>query len=115
MHKIALLLINNGFCDGKQVISEARIKKMHTPQFFTADLPNYVNKQDRCINKMAYGFGLWICGDGSEKYPKIHYFCDGTDGQILVVSPEDKMAITILSHDQELDPLVEAVECFFYN
>lgn len=113
LHKIALLLLGNGSYQGRQVIAKEWIEMMHTPQFFTAELPNYVNKQNRCINKMAYGFGLWICGDGSKEYPKTHYFCDGTDGQFLIVSPEGEMAITILSHDQTLDPIVEAIEYFF--
>ena len=86
---------------------------MHTPQFFTADLQEYVGKQGRCINKMSYGFGLWICGDGSKKYPKTHYFCDGTDGQLLIVSPNDKMAITVLSHQKNMEPIYEALNYFF--
>lgn len=113
MHRIALLLLNDGMYDGTQIVSSEWITMMHTPQFFTADLPDYVKKQERCINKMAYGFGLWICGDGSRQYPKTHYFCDGTDGQLLIVSPRDEMAITILSHQKDMNPLYEAIDYFF--
>lgn len=109
LHKIALLLLNNGMLDGKRIISEDWITLMHTPQFFTADLPEYINKQERCINKMAYGFGLWLCGDGSRLFPKTHYFCDGTDGQLLIVSPKSEMVITILSHQNDMNPLYEAI------
>ena len=86
---------------------------MHSPQFFTANLPDYASKQNRCINKMAYGMGVWICGDGSKEYPKTHYFCDGTDGQFLIISPKDQMAITILSHQKDMNPLYEAISYFF--
>lgn len=113
MHKIALLLLNNGMSKNKSVISEEWITMMHTPQFFTANLPDYVKKQKRCINKMAYGFGLWICGDGSSLYPKTHYFCDGTDGQLLIISPKDGMAITIMSHQNDMNPLYEAIDYLF--
>lgn len=113
MHKIALLLLNNGNYKGQQLIMPEHIKEMHTPQVFTANLPDYVKKQGRCINKMAYGYGLWICGNGSEIYPKTHYFCDGTDGQLLIVSPKDKMAITILSHQKDMEPIYEALNVFF--
>lgn len=112
LHKIALLLLNDGIYEGNRIISEEWIKKMHTPHFYTADLPEYKAKQNRCINKMSYGYGLWICGDGSQKHPKTHYFCDGTDGQLLIVSPNDKMAITILSHQSNMNPLYELLRMY---
>lgn len=112
MHKIALLLLNKGIYNNQQIISGSWIELMHTPQFFTATLPEYINKQGRSINKMAYGYGLWICGDGSKEYPKTHYFCDGTDGQLLVVSPKDEMAITILSHQKDMNPLYEVLSYY---
>ncbi len=113
MHKIALLLLNGGIYEGKQFIDKEWISMMNTPQFFTADLPDYVKKQGRCINKMSYGFGLWICGNGTLEYPKTHYFCDGTDGQLLIVSPNDQMAITILSHQKDMNPIYDAIGYFF--
>lgn len=113
MHKIALLFLNNGNYEGKQLISKEWILRMSTPQFFTANLPEYVNKQGRCINKMSYGFGLWICGNDTSEYPKTHYFCDGTDGQFLIVNPNAKMAITILSHQKDMNPIYDAISYFF--
>lgn len=107
LHKIALLLLNEGKYEGKKIISKEWIKLMHSPQFFTANLDAYISKQKRCINKMSYGYGLWICGIGTDDYPKTHYFCDGTDGQFLIVSPDNKMVITILSHQKDMNPLYE--------
>lgn len=112
LHKIAIMLLNEGEYNGEQLISKDWIATMHTPHFFTADLPEYASKQSRCINKMSYGYGLWICGDGSKKYPKTHYFCDGTDGQLLIVSPKQKMAITILSHQKDMNPIYELLRIY---
>lgn len=113
MHKIALLLLNKGIYEGKQLISKDWISMMSTSQFFTANLPDYVKKQGRCINKMSYGFGLWICGNGTFEHPKTHYFCDGTDGQFLIVAPDAQMAITILSHQKDMNPIYDAINYFF--
>ena len=107
LHKIGILLLHEGVYNNSQLIDPSWIYLMHTPQFFTANLPDYIKKQGRCINKMSYGFGLWICGDGSKQYPKTHYFCDGTDGQLLIVDPSKKMVVTILSHQHDMNPLYE--------
>lgn len=113
LHKIALLLLNRGTYEGRILIDKEWISLMSSPQFFTANLPDYVKKQGRCINKMSYGFGLWICGNGTLEYPKTHYFCDGTDGQLLIVSPDDQMAITILSHQKDMNPIYDAIRYLF--
>lgn len=107
LHEIALLLLNDGCFNKRQIISKEWVNLMHTPHFFTANLPDYVNKQERCINKMSYGYGLWICGNGTKDYPKTHYFCDGTDGQLIIISPDSNMAISILSHQSDMNPLYE--------
>jgi len=107
MHRIGLLLLNNGCYNNTQIIDSSWIKTMHTPQFFTANLAEYAAKQNRCINKMAYGYHVWICGDGSSEYPKTHYFIDGTDGQFLIVSPKQNMVLTILSHQKNMNPFYE--------
>lgn len=107
MHRIGLLLLNNGKYDDRQIIDSSWVDVMHTPQFFTANLAEYSKKQWRCINKMAYGYHLWISGDGSSQFPKTHYFIDGTDGQFLIVSPKKHMVLTILSHQKDMSPFYE--------
>ncbi|MDR3280450.1 MAG: beta-lactamase family protein [Synergistaceae bacterium] len=107
MHRVGLLLLNGGRYDNARIIDKAWIDTMHTPHFFTAGLDEYAANQTCCINKMAYGYHLWICGDGSQEYPKTHYFCDGTDGQFLIVSPKQKMVLTILSHQEDMNPFYE--------
>lgn len=113
MHKVALLLLNDGVYDGKQIIEREWISMMKQPHFFTANLPEYINKQGRCINKMSYGYGLWICGNGTPEYPKTHFFCDGTDGQLLIVVPNKKMAVTILSHQKDMNPIYDTIRYLF--
>lgn len=110
LHKIGLLFLCNGEYNGLSLVDEKWIKAMRSPKFFTADLPEYAQKQTRSINKMAYGYHCWICGDGSSKYPKTHYFIDGTDGQFLIVSPKQNMVITILSHQADMSPFYKILE-----
>jgi CubicO group peptidase (beta-lactamase class C family) len=110
MHRLGLLLLNNGRYENKQIIDSSWVTAMHTPQFFTANLIEYASKQGRCINKMAYGHHLWISGDGSLAYPKMHYFIDGTDGQFLIVSPKQHMVLTILSHQKDMNPFYEILD-----
>lgn len=112
MHRIGMLLLNNGQYEDRQIIDPSWINKMHTPQFFTANLPEYAHKQGRCINKMAYGYHVWICGDGSPQYPKTHYFIDGTDGQFLIVSPKQHMVLTILAHQKDMDPFYKILNAY---
>lgn len=107
MHRIGLLLLRGGNYENTQIVDSDWVNAMHTPQFLTANLAEYAAKQKRCINKMAYGYHLWICGDGSLEYPKTHYFVDGTDGQFLIVSPKQRMVLTILSHQKNMDPFYE--------
>lgn len=109
MHKVGMLLLNEGIYKDQRVISSSWIKQMKTPHYFTADLPEYAKKQSRCINKMSYGYGLWICGDGSTKYPKTHFFCDGTDGQFLIVCPDLGRVISITSEQKDMSPYYEGL------
>lgn len=105
LHKIAILMLKNGMTEsGKQLVDASWIKAMTTPQVKTADLTEYKEKQSRSLNKMAYGYHIWICGDGSKEYPKDFYFCDGTDGQFLIVLPKKNIAITVLSMQKNMNP-----------
>lgn len=109
LHKVALLLLNNGNYNGKEVISSEWISNMLTPHVYVAELPEYASKQDRCINKVAYGFHIWLCGDKTEKHPKTRYFCDGTDGQFLIVDPDLQLTITILSAQKNMSLLYPVI------
>ncbi len=97
LHKISRLLLNNGYYNSTEVIDSSWIKSMTTPHVFVENLSEYADKQDRRINKFAYGYNIWLCGDGSLSHPKTHYFCDGADGQFLIVIPKKNTTVTILS------------------
>lgn len=107
LHRIGLMFLNNGRYGDRQIIDSSWIDEMRSPQIFTAHLAKYSERQTRCLNKMAYGYHLWICGDGSSKYPKTHYFVAGADGKFFIISPKQKMAITILSHQEDTNPFYE--------
>lgn len=105
LHKVSEILLNKGCYNTKELIDSSWIKRMTTPHVYVADLPEYVEKQDRSVNKFAYGYHIWLCGDGSADYPKTHYFCDGTDGQFLIIVPKENLAVTILSKQHNMSPL----------
>lgn len=109
LHKVGILLLNRGSYNGKEIVSPEWISNMLKPHVYVAELPEYASKQDRCINKVAYGFHIWLCGDGTEKYPKTRYFCDGTDGQFLIVDPNLQLSITILSAQKNMSPLYPVI------
>lgn len=112
LHKISSVLLNNGYYNSKEVIDSLWIKNMITPHVIVADLPEYVEKQKRCVNKYAYGYHIWLCGDGSAQYPKTYYFCDGTDGQFLIIVPEKKLSLTILSNQHDISKLYPLITDF---
>ncbi len=105
LHKLAVLLLNEGMYEGKQIIDSRWVKEMRTPKFITADLPEYVKKKDRSLNKMAYGYHVWICGNQTKEYPKDAFFVDGADGQFLIIVPSQHLAVTILSEQKDMSPI----------
>ncbi|MFF1880682.1 hypothetical protein ACFVVC_04350 [Pseudarthrobacter sp. NPDC058196] len=40
----------------------------------------------RVFPRFAYGYAFWVCEDGV-------YYCDGTDGQYLIVVPASELVI----------------------
>lgn len=105
VHKIGLLLLNRGNHMGNQLIDGAFVDSMHMPHILNPAMDRY-SLGDK-MGKMAYGYNIWVCGDGSEKYPNTHYYCDGADGQFLIVSPDKNMVITVLSEQKRTAPLYD--------
>lgn len=98
LHKIGLIWKQNGKFNGVQVVPESWIEQMKTSKIM---IPA------RSINQMIlpmddYGYYLWLCKDGN-------YFCYGTDGQYVAVSPEQDMVISILSDQIDMTPITECV------
>lgn len=95
LHKIGRLLIEDGRCGGRQIVPEPWIRAMRSPQVETPRLCD----PKRPFPKRAYGYGLWISDND-------RYYCDGTDGQYLIVLPESGIVVTVLSHQPDLRPIL---------
>jgi CubicO group peptidase (beta-lactamase class C family) len=98
VHKITTLLMNDGRFDKKQLVPKPWIEKMRSPISLTPKMYD----EKRVFPKYAYGYGLWICKDGN-------YYCDGTDGQYLIVLPKHHIGITTFGHQSDMKPITE---CF---
>ncbi len=98
LHKIARLLADGGGHGGRQIVPGHWIRKMKeefvkTPQMYD---------ERRAFPKFGYGHYLWKCRDGS-------VYCDGTDGQYLILLGDGDTVITTLGHQPDMKPITE---CF---
>jgi CubicO group peptidase (beta-lactamase class C family) len=98
LHKIGLIFIQDGKYQGEQIVPKAWIELMRTPKITTPK----VYDESRALPKYAYGYYLWICKNGS-------YYCDGADGQHLIILPEKQIVIAIAAHQGDLRPISEAM------
>lgn len=114
LHRIGILLLNKGKYLGRQIIDSSWIDLMHKPHVYNPDYKKFTPSRGQCLAKIAYGYHIWVCGDGSEEYPASHYFCDGADGQFLIVAPDKNMVITVLSHERNTD-LIYPILCEYLN
>lgn len=95
LHKIGRLLINNGVYQGKQLVPNDWINRMKTPQVSS---PTHRYIEGRAFPKWSYGMNLWICEDGN-------YYCDGTDGQYMIIIPYKGVVITTMGHQSDTEPI----------
>lgn len=96
--KIGELLLNDGKFNGTQVVPSEWIKfmktlKVKTPMMFD---------EKRVLPKFGYGYNLWICENGT-------FYCDGTDGQYLIVVPDKKMVIVTMGYQSNMKPITECL------
>ncbi len=97
--KIGRLLINGGVFEGKRIVSADWIKNMLTPKVETPKMYD----EKRVLPKYAYGYNMWICKDGIA-------YCDGTDGQYLIIVPKKNMVIVTLGHQSNMKPITVCLE-----
>jgi len=95
LHKIGRLIINNGAFDGRQLVPRQWIEKMRTPQ---VSAPTHRYIAGRAFPKWSYGLNLWICEDGN-------YYCDGTDGQYMILIAKKGIVITTLGYQADTEPV----------
>jgi CubicO group peptidase (beta-lactamase class C family) len=98
LHKIACLFVEEGQFKKEQLVPRNWLGLMRTPQVNTPTMYD----EARVFPKYAYGYYLWICKNGT-------YYCDGTDGQYLIVLPKSGTVITTFGHQSDMKPITE---CF---
>lgn len=102
LHRVGRLLLNDGSIDGVQIVPAAFIAEMRTPQ---VPGPTHRFVLGRAFPKWSYGLCLWICEDGT-------YYCDGTDGQYLIVFPNKKAVATLLASQPDTVPISDSLGLF---
>lgn len=96
--KIGEILIGKGkYCD-KPIVSSWWIEQMMKPQVLTPMMYD----EKRILPKYAYGLNLWICKDGI-------VFCDGTDGQYIIIIPQNDIIIVTIAHQHNMKPITECL------
>lgn len=92
--KIGELMLSGGIFEERRIISEKWIKEMLKPQVLTPSMYD----EKRILPKYAYGYNMWICKDGIA-------YCDGTDGQYLIIVPQKEMVIVTTGHQSDMKPI----------
>lgn len=97
--KIGDLLLSGGKYNNQRIVNEEWIKQMLTPQILTPEMFD----SKRVLPKYAYGLNMWICEDGIS-------YCDGTDGQYLIIIPQNNMVIVTTGHQSNMKPITKCLE-----
>jgi len=97
-HRVACFLAGDGRVAGQQQVPRQWLELMRYPHVRTPSMYD----EARVFPKYAYGFYLWICKDG-------RYYCDGTDGQYLIVLPTSGTVITTFGHQSDMKPITECL------
>jgi CubicO group peptidase (beta-lactamase class C family) len=92
--KIAALLRDGGMHEARRLVANSWIREMSRPRTRTPGLHDPAS----VLPRYAYGLGLWICGDGS-------CYCDGTNGQHLVVIPRQGAALSCTAEQPDMGPI----------
>ncbi len=92
--KIAELFLNQGKVNDEVFIAKEWLDKMLTPVTYTKEL----DRSEYTFRRYAYGYGTWLA-----KEP--FYFGHGTDGQRLIMLPEERTIILTLAEQVDTDPI----------
>lgn len=92
--KIGELILSGGEYNNKRIISKIWIEEMLKPHVLTPSMYD----ETRVLPKYAYGYNLWICKNGIA-------YCDGTDGQYLIIIPKKDMIIVTTGHQANMKPI----------
>lgn len=96
--KLASLLRDGGSVSGRTIVTQSWIDEMCSP----ISLTPHMFDSTRVFPKYAYGIGLWICENGS-------YYCDGTNGQYLIVIPDGSIALSTTGEQPDMKPITRCM------
>lgn len=94
--KFGELFLKQGEVNGEPFIAKDWLDKMVTATTYTKhlDIPEYV------FRRYAYSSGAWLAKDS-------FYFGHGTDGQRLIILPEEQTIILTLAEQVDTEPIDE--------
>jgi CubicO group peptidase (beta-lactamase class C family) len=98
LHRIGQVLLNDGAWRGKQVVPKEWVNQMRSPIVRSPE--KY--EPHRALPKFSYGFSLWVTETGN-------YYCDGTDGQYLIVAPAQGVVISTTGSQADMKPITECM------
>lgn len=81
--KIGLLCLNNGTCNGEQIVASKWVEEMTTPY----------HKCGEEFRNMSYGYLWWLMDEKSNRYSAI-----GNSGNAIYVSPSNDIVIAVTSY-----------------
>lgn len=102
LHKIGRLVADDGLLGSRSLVPSSFVRLMKTPLIAP---PTHRYIADRAFPKWSYGLNLWICEDGD-------YYCDGSDGQYLLVIPRRGRVITALGFQPDTAQVSAALGLF---
>ena len=102
--KMGQLLLNKGQYQGKSFISEGWVEKMLVVRNETPD----VDQEDVLFRRYGYGYGIWLAKES-------FYFGHGTDGQILLVVPDEDLIAITLAEEKDLHAIEAGMEKLLKN
>lgn len=92
--KFGELFLNEGRVAGEQIISKAWLNKMLVGTIYTPELDH----PEWTFRRHGYGYGIWLA-EGS------FYFGHGTDGQRLIILPEERKILLTLAEQVDTQPI----------
>ena len=96
--KLASLLRDGGVFRGRAIVAKSWVDEMISPRSLTP----HMFDSAQMFPRYAYGIGLWICENGS-------YYCDGTNGQYLIVVPDRKVALSTMGEQPDMEPITRCM------
>ncbi len=97
--KVAALVAHGGNHLGEQVVSGGWVTGATTTQVLSPGMYD----PTRVFPKFSYGFGFWVCENGS-------YYTDGTDGQYLIVVPSLELIIVTTGSQPDMKPITRCLQ-----